>query len=316
MHLACLDSVQWKLWAKDDTPILVGPWHSEVGFETLYFLPWLTHWRETYGIAKDRLFIVTRGGAGPWYGTHQTIDLFDYLPPKELRQHTLAQWQASGSVKQTAIQPWEREMYPRFLRTFGLANAHWLHPRAMYQGLQGWWANTQTLAMLTQQVTFQAVPVSHPPLDLALPEQFIAIGFYARPTWLLNDETKTYVQSLVDLISKTLPVVLIASSLHADDHLPFPIKGAHLSTAPFCTPTTSLAIQASVIAKSQAFIGTYGGLMQLAVRLGKPSVGLFTQFGQTAYAHKLLTEYLATVQGTPVYIGRPQDWRRVPMVGV
>ena len=43
-----------------------------------------------------------------------------------------------------------------------------------------------------------------------------------------------------------------------------------------------------MLSKARAFVGTYGGTMQLAVRLGLPSAGFYEKFKKTAYAHKLL----------------------------
>ncbi len=112
----------------------------------------------------------------------------------------------------------------------------------------------------------------------------------------------------VEGIAKVCPVVLLESGLHADEHVSFPIKGPNiLSTAPYCQPNNNLAVQSAVLAKASAFIGTYGGTMQLAVRLHKPAVGFYTHFGGTAYAHKMLTEWLGVQQKTPVFIGRPDD---------
>ncbi len=48
-------------------PIILGPWLSETGFELLYWIPFLA-WAKAYGnFDPDRLIVVSRGGAAPWY---------------------------------------------------------------------------------------------------------------------------------------------------------------------------------------------------------------------------------------------------------
>ena len=54
-----------------------------MGFEALYWLPYLEQVCHRYRIDKSRLIVVTRGGAGAWYGAGQTVELFDYLPPSD-----------------------------------------------------------------------------------------------------------------------------------------------------------------------------------------------------------------------------------------
>ncbi len=53
---------------RHDRPIIVGPWTGEVGFELLYWVPFVRWSVARYGIPPERLFVVSRGGAAPWYG--------------------------------------------------------------------------------------------------------------------------------------------------------------------------------------------------------------------------------------------------------
>src|SRR5258708_3331331 len=89
--------------ARSKKPILIGLWRSEIGFETLYWLPWLTKWCETYQIDKERLIAVSRGGASAWYGVPQTVELYDYAPVASVRRAMLLDAAQIGSVKQQRI---------------------------------------------------------------------------------------------------------------------------------------------------------------------------------------------------------------------
>ena len=297
---------------RSSRPILIGPWRTELGFESLYWLPWLAKFRETYGIAKDRLIAVSRGGAGHWYDAGQALELYDHLPAAQIRQAMLADAQRTGSVKHQTMAPWERTLLQFVAESQGITKYHVLHPSQMYQDLSPWWEGTMGTQELFSRLKFAPIPVPHPPLNIPLPDKFIAVSFYARHTWPLSDDLKTWVANQVDYLAKHIPVVLLESGFHADDHLPFPLEGPNIvSLAPYVTPRDNLAIQSTVIAKSLGFVGTYGGTMQLAVRLGKPAVGFYQKFEGTCYAHKALTEQIAVQQQTPCFVGRPDDARYV-----
>jgi hypothetical protein len=291
-------------------PIVVGPWRTELGFEALYWLPWLTKWREQYGIAKERLIAVSRGGAACWYDAAKEVDLYAYAPVETVRRQMLLDAQRQQSVKQTTISQWERDLLRVMLNDLGIRKAHILHPSLMYTGLKGFFDGETGPNAALQQLAFAPIPTPHPPLALPLPEKFVAVSFYARHTWPLNEETKTWVQTEIDNLSKHIPIVLLESGLHTDEHIPFPIQGANiLSLAGHVTPQNNLAVQSAVLNKAAAFVGTYGGTMQLAVRLKKPSAGFYTKFEGTCYAHKTLTEWLAIQQQVPCVIGRIDDGR-------
>ena len=71
-----------------DQPLIVGPWLSEVGYEILYWVPFL-RWATSYRhFDPERLVIVSRGGVAPWYAGigARYVDLFDFYTPEQLQQ--------------------------------------------------------------------------------------------------------------------------------------------------------------------------------------------------------------------------------------
>lgn len=145
-----------------------------------------------------------------------------------------------------------------------------------------------------------------PPPELNLPEKYITVKFYNRATWQVNPDLQHWMEDIIGQLTKKVPAISLATGLPTDDHTDVDLPGVP-SLVGKVTPQNNLAIQSAVIAKSQAFIGTYGGTMQLAVRLGIPSAGFYMAFKDTAYSHKILTEYLGVIQQRPVFIGRPAD---------
>ena len=48
---------------KSDAPIVIGPWVGEVGYELLYWIPFLNWALKEFGLTGRRLIVVSRGGA-------------------------------------------------------------------------------------------------------------------------------------------------------------------------------------------------------------------------------------------------------------
>ena len=65
--------------------IVVGPWLSEVGYEALYWVPFVRWFAHQYRIDPQRLVVVSRGGAGGWYAdvAHKSVELLDLFDPDD-----------------------------------------------------------------------------------------------------------------------------------------------------------------------------------------------------------------------------------------
>jgi hypothetical protein len=180
----------------------------------------------------------------------------------------------------------------------------------MYADLAPWWGGQWGLSQLLTRVSFSELAVVPAPLDLVLPAKYIAVKFYARPTFVQDEQMQAWVEQVVDKFLTKHPdvsIVDLASGIDADDHSDFHL-GTHeriTGIRHVCTPQNNLAVQAAVIARSSGFVGTYGGTQQLAIRLKKPALGFYQKFEGTCVAHKILSEYLGMVQNTPVFIGQP-----------
>ena len=303
---------RFDLWsryvARSGRPIIIGPWREEIGSEILYWLSWVAQWCHCYQIPRERLIAVSRGGAAHWYGAGAQVELYDYWPPDVLRIEALRDATERGSVKQTRETAMERTLYPTITTRLGVRRYHILHPRHMYADIAGWADATMPMTTLLGKLRFMSIPTPPVPLGIVLPERFACVRFYQRHTWMFTEEVKAYCTELVGNLAKHIPVVIIGSGHHHDDHLDLNITGPNITSLIDVFPVReNLALQSAVMAKCVFFVGTYGGTMQLASRLGKPSAGFYLKFTGTAYNHKVLTEWLALQQGVPIWIGTPQQ---------
>jgi hypothetical protein len=311
-------SPRWHLYARhlaaSRAPILIGPWRSEVGFEVLYWIPFLHRLRKRFNISRDRLITIGRGGSAAWYDTAGTADLYEFLPPEVVRTLAIQDSQQTGSSKQAATPAWERHVCSLAATSLGLKRYHVLSPSWMYQRLAPFWLGAKPLGWLDQHTLHPVklhVPPIPPELKAQLPKRYLAMRWYARPTWPLKEDLVLWTRRLVAAAASRMPVVLMDSGLHLDDHadmglgdLPNVIRLSDLTTQ---TPLNNLAIQSSVIAKAQGYVGTYGGMAQAALRWGVPTVALYHEFGHTSSAHVTLTHHLSLQTGVPFHLCRPGD---------
>ena len=67
-------------------PIVVGPWLAEVGYEVLYWIPFLRWFQDAFGIPPDRLIVISRGGMESMYRDFAAgyVDIFDLTTPQQL----------------------------------------------------------------------------------------------------------------------------------------------------------------------------------------------------------------------------------------
>lgn len=310
--------LQWRLFARhlaaSQRPILLGPWRSEVGFELLYWIPFICALRERYGISRDRLIAIGRGGSAAWYDAAGTADLYERMPVDEARTISVQASQQTGSMKQIGSADWERHVCALTAHGLGLKKYHVFSPSWMYQLVAPFWEGQQPIGWLDQHL-LQAVKMPAPPLapELAsqLPAKYVAMRWYARPTWPLREDLVLWTRKAVAAVAERTPVILMDSGIHADDHADIALGNIpnvlKLSDFTEQTPLNNLAIQSSVIARASAYVGTYGGMAQGAMRWGVPTVALYDQFGQTSPAHLHLSQSLSLKTGVPFLVGRPKD---------
>lgn len=302
---------------RTDWPILVGPWHGEVGFEVLYWIPFVRMLLEA-GIPKERIFPISRGGAAAWYGVPQGLELYAMRTPQQVRiQHRLGVAQ-TGVLKQETISTFDRQVLHDAADTLKLGRKyHVVHPAWMYHRFAPYWTGHRGLEWLAARTRYQPLSTPALPASIVLPEAFVAVRFYSRQTFPIRDKhVQPFMEATLQQIVQTLPVIVLDSDLSLDDHadLTQGVRGErlqHLRDFGPLTPETNLAISSAVLARATGFVGTYGGFAQLALRLGTPSISFFTDWKATSMQHRALADLLSLRMGVPAYVCRIGD---IPML--
>ena len=260
--------------------IVVGPWLGEVGYEVLYWIPFLNWLKDRYRVTPDQLIVATRGGAGAWYGdlTQNCVEIFDHLAPTDFaRLNDVRRKQVEGGgQKHTAYSALDREILGRIGRDREVHPDHVLHPSLMFRLFKQFWLGNRSLEFVLHRTRFLPVRL-HRPAPVDLPREFVAIKFYSSRALPDTPDVQRALAELVRPLARRMPIVVLDTGLGLDDHTDYTIKGLTGATSlrGVMTPRDNLAVQADVIQRASLFVGTCGSVAWLAPMLGVPTVAVY-----------------------------------------
>ena len=261
--------------ARGSGPIVVGPWTGEVGFELLYWIPFLEWFRTRWRIAADRFVIISRGGVESWYGMSGSryADIFSILPPASFRART-----DPDAHKQREVSEFDQELVDTVTARLGVRDAAHLHPRLMYRTFAPFWRDEAGFGLIQRFTSHRAMPPADDPATQRLPPEYIAARFYFSDCFPDTPVNRALAQSVVQSIAERVPVVLLDPGLRVDDHADYaPAASSRIiRLAADISPERNLAVQSAVISRARAFVGTYGGYAYLAPFYGVPAVGFYS----------------------------------------
>jgi hypothetical protein len=315
--------------ASGTAPIIAGPWLAEVGYEVLYWIPFLRWFQDAYGVPRDRLVILSRGGTAAAYGNlaGSYVDLFDVTTPEALAVRN-AQRQADsegGGQKQSGTSALDLELLAAARSRLGVSDAAVLHPSLMFRLFRHVWHGNLPFDLLWRRTRYDAVtrpPTSSgwPAIELAgigsdLPGDFIAVKLYAGPALAMSEASREAVRTLVAKAASIAPVILLETDLAVDEHRDFDLRGIAgvTSARALMSPRTNLATQIELIARSRFFLGTCGGLAWLAPFLGVPTVAVYDS-DRLLLPHLFVARQAGQLSGAAEFT--PLDLRALARAGV
>jgi hypothetical protein len=261
--------------ARGTGPIVVGPWTGEVGFEVLYWAPFVEWFRTRWRVDERRFVILSRGGVASWYGLPgaQYTDIFSLVSVDTFRART-----DQDAHKQRSVALFDRELVESVVTARGLAGVSHLHPEVMYRALAPFWKDEAGFGLVQRFTTHRRLePFDHPAAP-ALPASYVACRFYFSDAFPDTPANRALARAVVAALSRNSPVVLLSPGIRIDDHGDFVQESSgnvHL-IAGSVKAEENLALQTAVISRARAFVGTYGGYAYLAPIFGVPSVALYS----------------------------------------
>jgi hypothetical protein len=260
-------------------PIIVGPWLSEVGYEVLYWVPFVRWVQSQYDIPRDRLVVVTRGGAAAWYAdiTTNAVELFDLMSPEEYAAgNTQRSVEDRGTLKQFGISPMDQRIVAEVQRRIGTSRTRVLHPSFLYRLFHQFWLGHRPPSFLERRTRYRLVSSPDIPVP-PLPAGFAAVKFYTAASLPPTEAVRRALQSIVLGLAERMPVVMLDTGLTLDDHEDYSFAAASRihSVREALRPRDNLAVQTAIISRSASFVGTCGALAWLAPMLGIDTTAVF-----------------------------------------
>jgi len=296
-----------------ERPILVGPFRQEFGFEVLYWIPFVRWARDTYHVKPERLVVATRGGAGVFYRVTTGVELYRLRTLKEIRVGNALDWMANASLKQREVTPFDRELIRG--AEYDLRQEFALFPPAlMFQAFNEVWGGRAPQQLLYEYMKLSKLPVPPLPETITLPEApFTAVKLYSRATLPHTGHMHHWSRKLVRRLCERGPVVSLEPPDITDDHASFMLPDHPNLTRirEAITLDESLAIQGAVIGRAKQFVGTYGGMQQLALLQGIPSVGFYSKWEGTLPAHLECSQHIARSADQAFYVLKVGDEDRL-----
>ena len=269
----------------DPRPILVGPWLGEVGFELLYWIPFLRWFARRFSVPADRLIAVTRGGAAAWYApfASRSYDVLAFMSQDEFRRRNAERAGRLGEQKQIASTSVDAGIVAHVRAREG-ADVATLHPSLMYRLFAPYWWGHKSTSWVRHYAEF---PRMQPPrIAEPLPEKYTAVKFYFNDCFGDTPANRAFVQRTIADLAERGSVISLSTGVHVDEHSPCePDVAAMRGIRHLLTAETNLLVQSAIVGGAERFVGTYGGFAYLAPLCGVPSVAYYTDPGGFSVRH-------------------------------
>lgn len=267
--------------ARGRGPIIAGPWLSEVGFEVLYWIPFLRWFEDRYRVDPGRVIAVSRGGVAGWYGdiAARYVEIFDHVDADEFgrRNRERHQRAEAGGQKQTSISALDTALIDSARTVTGVSDASICHPSLMYRLFNRFWYGNRALDLVTSHTRY--VPLTAAPANLDLPPRYVAAKFYTGAALPGTPEARGALRELVRMTAARIPVVMLDTGMATDEHQDYVFRDIAnvISLRDRLAPSRNLGVQTAAIAGSQGFIGTCGSLAWLAPLLGVNTLAVYSE---------------------------------------
>ena len=273
IHPRMQDPASFGLVPGDARPVVVGPWLMEVGFELLYWIPYLRAELSKFGISKERVIAISRGGAEPWYGdiAGRYLDVLDYMTAEEFHAWTSGVGELEGNRKPFSAGPFEREILGRVLFPDKLGDYQVVMPSAIFGLMRNVWRSRFGAHKLDQYLK-PALLNAPSPIELPFDGPYTAVKFYHSLTFPETAETNALAGKVIEKLARRTNVVLLSNPGRLDDHetLNLTAAGRHnvIDAGKLYSPRNNLAVQTALVSGAQSLHCTYGGFSYLGPLLG------------------------------------------------
>jgi hypothetical protein len=262
--------------AASGRPVLIGPWTGEVGFELLYWIPFIEWLRARWQLSPDREVIVSRGGVVSWYGqsADRYVDILSLFSADEFRAAV-----AEEKRKHRRPGAFDERVTEAVVRQRALGDVDVLHPGLMFRAFAPYWSDEAGYALIDQFTRPRLLERPAETLRTPLPPDYVAVRFYFSECFPATPENRQFARNVVSSLAERTPVVMLNPGVAVDEHTDWmpDSRDRIISIGDGLTPERNLGVQSAVIAGARAFVGTYGGYSYLAPLYKVPAVAFYSR---------------------------------------
>lgn len=273
---------------RSERPLVAGPFLGELGYELLYWRPYVLQLLRSHDVDPARVTIVGRGGSGTWYGEFaaSAVDAFELMAAADVLAGSEARARRTGQRKQLDVDDLDRELLRR-----AAPDAAVIHPRQMFWSWRFAWEGLRSPEEAIAAGAYEPLPRGEVPAGLAerLPERFVAVKAYFNECVPDDAAARAAYAALVRDLAELVPVVLLQPGFAADDHEDWSDTSTRvLRVDDALRPETNLAVQAAVVSRAAALVSTYGGFCYLGPFSGTATAALGEPGGENPHHERVL----------------------------
>ena len=272
-------------------PIVVGPWFTEIGFELLYWIPFVSWFKRYTGIHRDRLVVVSRGGVSSWYEplTPHYVELLDFFDTEEYaalnKKRVLDQ---DGRQKHITWSAFDQEILNRVKQALGWRTFEVLHPALMYRLFDPFWMQRASLDLVRSYTLPYLLSTPRTSAGARnLPTDYVAVKFYENDGFPYDQSNQKLTSRIIRSITQEHDVVILNTGLCLDEHADFlPEHHSRIHTiSEGLDAKSNLETQTQVIGGASAYVGTYGGFSYLAPFQGIDAFTIYSEPERFRFDH-------------------------------
>ena len=258
--------------------ILVGPFLGEVGYELLYWIPVVRRMLAELGVPRERVVVLTRGGAAAWYGdlAEHSVELLDLLPSEQYLGELIERRRRGGDAKQFFPDELDSRLTRLALARSG--DAAVMHPLLMFSRMRFVLEGLQPPEAAPLLGDYRRLDRDDRPLPASCPADYVALKLYFSDSFPDEDATRATVDRVREALAAETEIVVLGSGVQLDEHREWVPAGPGIHDASaWVTPRDNLAVQTAIVAHARGLVSTYGGFSYLGPMLGVPTLALQTR---------------------------------------
>ena len=257
--------------------LLAGPFLGEVGYELLYWLPVLRRVLREHGVERERVTVLTRGGAGAWYRdvAGRSVEILDLIPPDRYVDALVARRRRVGDAKQFFPDPFDSMLSRRALDRIG--DAAVVHPLLMFSRMRFVLEGLQPPDEAPALADYALLDLDDRGLPAGCPTDYVAVKLYFSEPFPDDERARGLAAQVLERLAQENEVVVLTSGRQLDEHREWVPAGPRIhDSSAWVSPEDNLAVQTAIVSRARALVSTYGGFSYLGPMLGVPTLALQT----------------------------------------